>query len=280
VVEVTLIGQNITSYGKNLSPSAPQFPLIEARPERRPERWETNLAGLLRAVAAVPGIRRVRFLTGHPAFVDDGLFAALRECPTICPWLHVPAQSGSDRILKRMKRGYTRSEYLELVARGRERVPGLAFTSDFIVGFPGETEEDFQATVDLMERVRFQGSFVFKYSPRPDTPAVRLADDVPGRIKRERNQVLLRLQERHSAEAAARWVGREVEVLFEGPSKTNPRRQAGRTRWNQIAVVEESRDLAGRFALVRVTRATALTLFGELVGEPGPTPRAEAAHAR
>ncbi len=280
VVEVTLIGQNITSYGKNLSPSAPQFPLVDARPERKPERWEVSLARLLRGVAALPAIRRVRFLTGHPSFVDGELFETLREVPKICPYLHVPAQSGSDRILKRMKRGYTRGEYLDMVARGREAIPDLAFTSDFIVGFPGETDEDFQASIDLMERVRFQGSFVFKYSPRPHTPAFKLPDDVPGTVKKERNQVLLKLQERHSAEHAAAWVGREVEVLFEGPSKTNPHRQAGRTRWNQITVVEDPRSLAGRFARVRVTRATALTLFGELVDQPVAAPSPEPSHAR
>ncbi len=280
VVEITLLGQNITSYGKNLSPSAPQHPLLDARPERRPSGWEVNLAGLLRAVHEVAGLHRIRFITGHPSFVDREFFETLRDCPKICPYLHVPAQSGSDAVLRRMKRGYRRAEYLEMVGMGREIVPEVQFASDFIVGFPGETDADFRSTMDLMEQVRFHTSFVFKYSPRPNTPAVRLPDDVPGAVKRERNQVLLGLQERHGRELAQGWVGREVEVLFEGPSKTHPERQAGRTPGNHIVVIDDSRDLTGRFARVCIERATALTLFGRRVTEPAVAGVGEAVHAR
>ncbi|MBI5368000.1 MAG: tRNA (N6-isopentenyl adenosine(37)-C2)-methylthiotransferase MiaB [Planctomycetes bacterium] len=267
VIEVTLLGQNVTSYGKNLSPSAPQFPLVESRPERSPEEWEVNLAGLLRAVAAVPGIRRVRFLTGHPAFATRSLFAALRDEPKICPYFHAPAQSGSDRILRRMKRGYTRAEYLARVAESRALCPRIEWVSDFIVGFPGETDADFRASLELVEAVGFVTAYMFTYSPRPGTPADKLADDVPQAVKDERLQILLDAQKKVGARRNAALVGRAVEVLVEGPSRTNPERWTGRIPDNRIVVFDAGDARPGELRQVRVEHATPITLFGRLAAE-------------
>jgi tRNA-2-methylthio-N6-dimethylallyladenosine synthase len=176
----------------------------------------------------------------------------------------MPAQSGSDAVLKRMRRGYTVARYLSLVDRLRERVPGVEIASDFIVGFPGETAEDFQATLALSERVRFQNAFVFQYSPRPGTDAADMEDDVPAEAKGKRNQDLLALQERISREKNTERVGRRLEILVDGPSKNNPRRQAGRTDTNQIVHFEAERDLRGRFVEVDITSSTPLSLFGRL----------------
>ncbi|MBI3272786.1 MAG: tRNA (N6-isopentenyl adenosine(37)-C2)-methylthiotransferase MiaB [Planctomycetes bacterium] len=273
VVEVTLLGQNVTSYGKNLSPSAPQFPLHDSRPERSPAEWEVNLAGLLRAVAGVEGLRRLRFLTGHPAFAHRELFEVIRDEPKICPYFHAPAQSGSDRILRRMKRGYTRSEYLERVAQSREVCPRLEWVSDFIVGFPGETDADFESTVELVDQVGFLVAYIFKYSPRPGTPGARLADDVPEEVKQERNQLLLRHQERVNARKNAATIGSDVEVLVEGPSRMNAARWTGRAPDNRIVVFDRADARPGELRPVRVHHATPLTLIGDLVDATAPAPR-------
>jgi tRNA-2-methylthio-N6-dimethylallyladenosine synthase len=244
-VEVTLLGQTVNSYGKGLKPYV-------------------DLGGLLRRVSEVDGIRRIRFITSHPSFVRPSLVEALRDLPKVCKYLHFPAQSGSDRVLKAMKRGYTVARYLELVDTLRAEVPGIELASDWIVGFPGETAEDADATVALMERVRFQNSFVFKYSPRPGTPAAELADDVPEEEKKRRNQLLLDVQARHSLERNREKVGRRVEVLVEGPSKRDPSRLTGRTDSHQLVHFAAGRDLEGRFVEVDVVGATALSLTGAL----------------
>ncbi len=245
VVEVTLLGQTIDSYGKGIRPAV-------------------DLAGLLRRVHEVEGIRRIRFITSHPSFVRDSLVDAMAELPKVCKYLHMPAQSGSDEVLKRMRRGYTVARYLSIVDALRAKVPGVEVASDFIVGFPGETDADFEATLALSERVRFQNSFVFQYSPRPGTPAAELADDVPAPVKWKRNQDLLAQQERISGEKNVAFVGRTVEVLVEGPSKTNPDRVSGRTDTNRLVHFAAGRDLRGRFASVVVEHATPLCLIGRL----------------
>ncbi len=245
VVEITLLGQTIDSYGKGLKPAI-------------------DLGGLLRRVHEVSGIRRIRFITSHPSFMREPIIEALRDLPKACKYVHMPAQSGSDVVLKRMRRGYTVSRYLSLVDRLRERVPGVEIASDFIVGFPGETETDFEATLDLSRRVRFQNAFVFQYSPRPGTDAAAMADDVPDEEKGRRNRELLSLQEGISREKNAERVGQRLEILVDGPSKNNPRRQAGRTDTNQIVHFEAERDLRGKFVEVDITSSTALTLFGRL----------------
>jgi len=244
-VEVTLLGQTVNSYGKGLKPAC-------------------DLGGLLRRVSEVDGIRRIRFITSHPSFVRPSLVEAMRDLPKVCKYLHIPVQSGSNRILKAMRRGYTVERYLEICDTLRSQVPGIEIASDFIVGFPGETAEDFDQTVAVLERVRFQNSFVFKYSPRPGTDAASLADDVPEEEKKRRNQVLLDVQERVSLDLNRTRIGRKVEILVEGPSKRDPRRQTGRTDAHQIVNFEAGRDLAGQFATVEITGASAVALTGAL----------------
>jgi tRNA-2-methylthio-N6-dimethylallyladenosine synthase len=248
VVEVTLLGQNINSYGRSL-------------PER------PGLPDLLAAVNEVEGISRIRFITSNPMDLELDLFRAMRELPKVMEFLHFPAQSGSDRVLRRMFRGYSRARYLELAAAGRDLVPELALASDFIVGFPGETEEDFEETIDLMERVRFVQSFVFKYSVRPGTRSAEWEDDVPTRVKKERNNRLLKVQERHSLMANQGRIGRTLPVLVEGVSPRNPDRLTGRTTGNHIVVFPGCPSLAGQIVPVRVHRVTPLTLIGGLVLE-------------
>lgn len=244
-VEITLLGQTVNSYGKGLKPYC-------------------DLGGLLRRVSEVEGIRRIRFITSHPSFVRPSLIEAMRDLPKVCKYLHFPAQSGSNTILKAMRRGYTVERYLEIVDTLRAEVPGIELASDFIVGFPGETAEDFDQTVALMERVRFQNSFVFKYSPRPGTDAAALADDVVEDEKKRRNEALLDLQERQSLEHNKQFVGRTVEVLGEGVSKRVATRQTGRTDTNQIVNFDAGRDLTGQFVRVEITAASPTAFMGKL----------------
>jgi tRNA-2-methylthio-N6-dimethylallyladenosine synthase len=244
-VEITLLGQTVNSYGKGLKPAC-------------------DLGGLLRKVSEVDGIRRIRFITSHPSFVRPSLVEAMRDLPKVCKYLHIPVQSGSNRILKSMRRGYSIERYLEICDTLRSEIDGIEIASDFIVGFPGETGGDFDQTVALMERVRFQNSFVFKYSPRPGTDAAALPDDVPEDEKRRRNQALLNVQERISLDLNRGRIGRKLDILVEGPSKRDPRRQTGRTDTHQIVNFEAGRDLAGSFATVEITGATAVALSGAL----------------
>lgn len=234
VVEVTLLGQTVNSYGRGLRP-------------------RTDLADLLARLSDVEGLRRIRFITSHPSFVRKDLVDAMR-LPKVCKYLHFPAQSGSNDVLARMRRGYTREKYLDIVAQ----LGGVELAGDFIVGFPGETDADFDATVSLVEQVRFQQSFVFKYSPRPQTEAVAMVDDVPEEVKRARNNRLLDVQERISIEKNRAWIGREVEVLVEGPSK-NGERLVGRTDDHKIVVFADGTP--GTFVKRTVRDATATTLY-------------------
>ena len=251
IVEIALLGQSISSYGKNLK--------------------NENLATLLRKVAAVPGLRRLGFITSHPADITRDVFDAMREIAVVSPYLHMPAQSGSTAVLARMNRGYSRERYLDLVREAKETVPGIAIASDFIVGFPGETDADFRDTISLVETCRFSQAFIFKYSPRPGTKAADFADDVPKTVKESRNRDLLAVQERISAEENAAFVGTTVEVLVEGPSKRNPSRLTGRARDHRIVILDvegatgglPASALAGTIVRATVTRATALALYAE-----------------
>ncbi|MFQ5843674.1 MAG: tRNA (N6-isopentenyl adenosine(37)-C2)-methylthiotransferase MiaB [Planctomycetota bacterium] len=248
VVEVTLLGQNIDSYGKD-------------RPAGE------DLHRLLRACHAVAGLKRLRFVTSHPGDMELEVLDDLAELPRMCGALHTPPQSGSNRVLKRMARGYTRELYLEVVRELRRRDPDGEVAADFIVGFPGETEEDFEQSVTLMEEVRFQQSFVFRYSPRPGTPsAARFQDDVPAPVKAARNLRLLKTQERVSLERHRRMVGRTFEVLVEGSSKKDASQLAGRTRGNFIVHFPGGSDLAGELVEVTVTGATPVSLRGRIAG--------------
>ncbi|NOZ22946.1 MAG: tRNA (N6-isopentenyl adenosine(37)-C2)-methylthiotransferase MiaB [Planctomycetes bacterium] len=244
--EVTLLGQNINSYGKRLRPRA-------------------TLAELVAEVNGVEGIERIRFVTSHPKDMSDEMLRAVADLDKVCENIHLPAQSGSNRILGAMKRRYTAERYREIIAKAREWIPEVTFASDFIVGFPGETEEDFQDTVRLVRDCRFQNSFIFKYSPRPGTAAAELPDDVPMKVKKARNQELLRTQEEVSRELNDAMIGREIEVLVEGPSKSDKTRLVGRTRRNHIVVFTGLEDLTGTLRTIRITDATPLTLFGDLV---------------
>ena len=221
--------------------------------------------GLLRRLQEIDGLERIRFTSAHPNGCDDGLLAAYRDCPKVCRHIHLPVQSGSDRILADMGRRYTRAEYLAAVGRLRAFDPEIAVTTDVIVGYPGETEEDFEATRSLLDEAGMDNSFVFKYSPRPGTRAAAKPDDVPKEEKERRDQVLLADQERRGLERNARLVGTVREVMVEGPSKRNKARLAGRDSGNRI-VVWDSPDPAaaevGSLVRLRIAEAHPQILVG------------------
>lgn len=234
------------------------------------------LADLLCMVSEIDGIEWIRFVTSYPAEECYGqILKAMADSPKVCNYLHMPAQSGSDKILKAMNRNYTAEKYLELLERARNTVSGIAIAGDFMVGFPGETEKDFEKTISLVEKARYKNCFVFKYSPRPGTTAEkRLQDTVPQEVKRERNIKLLAVQEKISDELAKQFLGKEVEVLIEGLSKkagVSPCKQkgypqlVGRTAEDWIVIFDGPRKLAGEFVNVKITRTSPLTLFGEMV---------------
>ncbi len=243
VIEITLLGQNVDRYGLTLEP-------------------KTTLAALLRRLAPLPELARLRFVTSNPRDITEDLLRAMAAADNICPYLHVPAQSGSDRVLSMMRRGYTRERYLEVLALARRMVPAIEIASDFIVGFPGETEADFEETLSLVRQAEFQGCFVFKYSPRPGTPASRIEDDVPDEVKRERHRILSEAQLETSLRRNRALVGSEVEVLGEGVSKRDAGRFTGRTPTGRIVAFESSDDPTGRIVRVSVEDATALVLLG------------------
>jgi tRNA-2-methylthio-N6-dimethylallyladenosine synthase len=246
VVEVTLLGQNIDSYGKD-------------RPEGE------DLHHLLHACHGIEGLKRLRFVTSHPADMEPAIFDDMAALPKLCGALHIPPQSGSNAVLKRMARGYTRERYIEIVNEFRRRCPDGELAADFIVGFPGETEEDFEETLSLLEEVRFQQSFVFRYSPRPGTPAARhFVDDVPQQAKAARNLRLLKAQEAVAEAKHEAMVGRTFEVLVEGPSKKNPAMLTGRTRGNYILHFPGEASLAGRLVGVTVTDYSPVSLRGKV----------------
>jgi tRNA-2-methylthio-N6-dimethylallyladenosine synthase len=213
--EVTLLGQTVNAYGRDLTPP-------------------TDLAELFRRVNDVDGLARIRFTTSNPYNLTPKLIAAIRDVPKVCEWFHLPLQSGSDRVLERMNRGYTRARYLDLVAALRDAVPELALSTDLIVGFPGETEADFEATLEMVERVQYDNVFAFRYSRRPGTPAATMDDQIPEDVKASRNARLLSVTTRVAAARSARLAGQMVEVLVDGASKRNSRELSGRTRCNRV----------------------------------------------
>lgn len=255
--QITLLGQTINSYRYSQG-----------------DRTYT-LADLLEMVSQIDELRWIRFITSHPAKMEDSTLVAMARLPKVCPYLHIPAQSGSDRILKAMHRGYTAQQYLALIEKAKALIPNLALTGDFIVGFPGETEEDFQATVELVQRVRYKNCFIFKYSPRPGTRAQEhLEDAIPAEVKQQRNYQLLEIVNQIAEEDNRRFLGQTVEVLTEGPSKKPHLNQAdgqpqpqliGRTADDYIVVFNGPETLSGRFVKVKITKTAALTLFGESV---------------
>jgi tRNA-2-methylthio-N6-dimethylallyladenosine synthase len=250
VTEITLLGQTVNGYGRDLGKDA-------------------TLAVLLRELHAIPALRRLQFITSHPNFLGRDLVETLAALPKVARWLHLPVQSGSDRVLKSMRRGYTVERYLARVQLLRELAPEFELHSDFIVGYPGETEADFEHSVALVRQVDFAQSYVFKYSPRPGTVAAeQLADDVPDEEKERRNQVLLAVQEELSLNRNRALVGTVQEVLVEGPSPRVPERMTGRTGHHRI-VHFDARDpeLVGRYMPVQITDALAHSLIGILLPE-------------
>ncbi|MBD3163465.1 MAG: tRNA (N6-isopentenyl adenosine(37)-C2)-methylthiotransferase MiaB [Candidatus Eisenbacteria bacterium] len=246
-VAVTLLGQTVNSYRDGA----------------------VDFAGLLERIARIPGLLRIRFTSPHPADFTRSFFAVMAEHRNLCKQIHLPVQSGSTRILEAMKRGHTREEFLALVGEIRTVLPDVSLTTDLIVGFPSETIEDYESTLSLLEEVRFDGAFMFRYSPRPGTYAVRKQpDDVPDEEKARRLHGLIELQERISAERYARWVGREVEVLVEGPSRRDRSCARGRSDDNKTVILPAEGARPGEIATVRIARATAHTLIA--AGVPGP----------
>lgn len=245
VVEVTLLGQNVNSYGRDL-----------------PTEHRATFAEVLRAVAAVPGVRRVRYTSPHPKDMKADVIAAMAETPEVCAHLHLPAQSGSTRVLKAMRRTYSRERYLDLVDRIRDAMPDISLTTDLIVGFPGETDEDFADTLSLVGRVGYDGAYTFVYSPRPGTESgEHMDDDVPAAIKRERIQALVEVVQTSARTRAGRFVGRTADVLVEGPSRTDDTRLRGRLEHN-ITVNFTGDATPGTIVPVRITGATSTTLAG------------------
>jgi len=253
VKEVTLLGQIVNLYGRH------EFPAIEGR---------SPFAQLLHAVCAVPSIQRVRFTSPHPIGFKDDLVACFAELPNLCEHVHLPLQSGSDRILKAMHRAYTREKYLALIAKLRAAKPGISFTTDIIVGFPGETEDDFRETCELVREVGFDNAFIFRYSPRRDTPAATMEGQIAENVKMQRNQVLLRILDEIADARVKSLLGHSDEILVEGESRTNPARFQGRTRTNRLVLIEANERWRGELLPVRLTESTGFTYYAEPVLQP------------
>ncbi len=249
VKDITLLGQNVNSYGLK-------------------QKTSKNFAQLLREVGAVPGLERLRFTTSHPKDLGMDTIDCFRDIPCLCEHLHLPLQSGSDNVLKRMNRRYSKAQYLEKIAALRDAVPEISITTDLIVGFPGETDEDFEQTLSVVRQVEYEQAFAFKYSPRPFTRAKDFSDQVPDDVKSERLTVLLSTLNEVAMKRHSRLVGKEQEALIEGVSKADPNELTARTRGNHVINLRGSRDLIGTFRKVRITSASYHSLRGEISLNP------------
>jgi tRNA-2-methylthio-N6-dimethylallyladenosine synthase len=247
VKEITLLGQIVNLYGRH------EFPKIDNK---------SPFVQLLEAVHEVEGLQRLRFTSPHPIGFRDDLIDAISRLQKLAEHIHLPLQSGSNKILRAMHRAYTAEKYVDLVRRIRRARDGIAITTDIIVGFPGEAEDDYKQTRDLVEEIAFDNAFVFRYSPRRDTPAADRPDQIDECIKEKRNQDLLRIVNESTRRAGERLVGQCVEVLCEGPSKTNPARLMGRTRSNKIVVFEGGNELVGELVDVEIEQANGFSLYG------------------
>ena len=243
--EVTLLGQNVNSYGKDAG--------------------HTDFADLLRMVDAVQGIRRVRFMTSHPKDLSDRVIEAIRDGEHICEHIHLPVQYGSNRILKAMNRVYTVESYRALVARIRKELPNVSLTTDLIVGFPGERQEDFQETLNFLREIRFDSAYTFLYSKRSGTPAAVMAEQVEAAVKKERLQELMQVQNAISLSRHEEMVGKTYEVMVEGPSKNDASVWSGRTRSNQLILFPHGSEQEGDFIQVEVTKPQTWLLKGKRV---------------
>jgi tRNA-2-methylthio-N6-dimethylallyladenosine synthase len=244
VREVTLLGQNVNSYGRDL-----------------PKERRVPFSGLLALVDSIDGIERIRYTSPHPKDMREDVIRAHAELPALCEHIHLPLQSGSSGVLKAMKRTYNRERYLDRVALIREHLPDAALTTDIIVGFPGETDADFEETLEVVQEVGYDGAFTFVFSPRRGTAAAELPHHVPHAVKRERMQRLVEVVQRRARERAERFVGRSMEVLVEGPSRTDPARLRGRNRHNKT-VNFDGTAAPGELVDVEITGATSTTLAG------------------
>ncbi|SNR88090.1 tRNA-i(6)A37 thiotransferase enzyme MiaB [Anaerovirgula multivorans] len=244
--EITLLGQNVNSYGKTLE-------------------VKTDFADLLRELNEVEGIERIRFMTSHPKDLSQELIKAIAECQKVCEHIHLPFQAGSNHILKKMNRNYTKESYLDLVHQMKDTIPNIALTTDIIVGFPGETEEDFQGTLDIVEKVRFDSAFTFLYSIREGTPAAKMEEQVDDVTKHSRFNKLVEMINQISGEINKNYLNKEVEVLVEGPSKTDPDRLMGRTRQNKLVNFDGGKSLVGKLVMVKITEPKTFSLNGEIL---------------
>ena len=248
VREVTFLGQIVTSYGRKDIPK---------------KNGRSAFVQLLETVHEISGLERIRFTAPHPKGFGDDLVAAYRDLPKLCEHAHLPVQSGSDRILRAMKRGYSRAWFLRIVEKLRAARPDIALSTDIIVGFPGETEEDFVQTASLMHEVKFDQAYIFKYSTRRDTPAATMPNQLSDDVKEQRNQAALRILNDHLARENQRLVGQTVEVLVEGRSDKKPQRMFGRTRTNKGVVFDGNQRHKGQLLRLRIERATLTTLYGD-----------------
>ena len=247
--EITLLGQNVDSYGKTLDE-------------------DVTFAELLRMVNEVEGLERIRFMTSHPKDISDEVIYAMRDCDKVCEFLHLPVQCGSTSLLKKMNRHYSKEDYLRIIEKAKAEIPSIAFSTDLMIGFPGETEEDLLDTIDVVEKVKYDNAFTFIYSKREGTPAAKMEDQIPEDIKHERfNRVLTKVNE-ILAGLNAQYVGKTVEVLIEGKSKNDESKFTGRTRQNKLinfTVKNPEIELVGKLMDVKITEATTFSLVGEEV---------------
>jgi tRNA-2-methylthio-N6-dimethylallyladenosine synthase len=265
IKEVTLLGQIVNLYGRHEMPTVASLGVSASSHRQSP------FVQLLDAVHELDGLERLRFTSPHPIGFRSDLIEAFGRLNKLAEHVHLPLQSGSNKILRAMRRAYTAEKYIDLVQRLRTARPGIAITTDIIVGFPGETEADYQQTRDVAEQLQFDNAFVFRYSPRLDTPAAEMPEQIPEEIKEKRNHDLLALVNESARRAGERLVGRDLQVLCEGPSKTNPARLTGRTGTNKVVVFEGSDDLIGEMVDITIKKANAFSLYGiPLVAAKGP----------
>jgi len=273
VKEITLLGQIVNLYGRHEFPSVAVAAVYDHRqnisngePAVIDRRYRKSpFVQLLEAVSAIDGLERLRFTSPHPIGFRDDLIDAIARLPKLAEHVHLPLQSGSNRILKAMHRTYTAERYANLVTKMRAARPGIAITTDIIVGFPGETDSDYQATRDLVEQLQFDNAFIFRYSPRRETPAAAMPDQIDESLKEARNKDLLGIINASTRRSNEKLVGTRVEVLCEGPSKTNPARLMGRTRTNKVVVFEAEENRIGEIFDVAIERANGFSLYGQPV---------------
>ena len=244
--EITLLGQNVNSYGKTLDE-------------------DIDFAKLLRKLNEVEGLERIRFMTSHPKDISMDVISAIKECDKVCEQIHLPVQSGSNSILKSMNRHYTREQYFEIIDNIKREIPRIGITTDLIIGFPGETDEDFKDTLDLVNRVKYDSSFTFIYSRRNNTPADKMENQIPEDIKHQRFNVIIEAINKHSKEINQSYLNEVVEVLVEDISKNNDENLSGRTREGKLVNFKGDKSLIGKLVNIKVEEAKSFSLFGKLI---------------